>query len=450
MNPATGIPHIHVGICTRPEVRFDLRGAFVSDVIPEPPEGSWRARCIDGKIVLDREGPISGSCPSIIFSPTRPGDAFILRDVTIGVQFHWERKEDQQFPGKLRLECSEGNVVASNIVDIEQYLASVISSEMSASASPALLRAHAIASRSWLLAQLADAQQRKRSQSASPPHVENATERLKWYDREDHDLFDVCADDHCQRYQGTTKATSAAVGEAVRATCGQVLTYGGGLCDARFSKCCGGVTEAFENVWAPENKPYLVPVLDEHITNAPPDLSDEAVVRGWIESRPPAYCNTRDSRFLTNVLHGYDRETGDFFRWNQSYEQDELAGIVRRRSGIDFGQMIDLIPAGRSASGRLVRLTIVGTKRKFTIGKELEIRRTLSDSHLYSAAFVVEKSGVKNGIPSRFNLRGAGWGHGVGLCQIGAAAMGEQGFPHEAILSHYFPLAGITQWYKGS
>jgi stage II sporulation protein D len=280
---------------------------------------------------------------------------------------------------------------------------------------------------------------------------------IKWYDHEAHKNFDVCADDHCQRYQGITRASTSRAIEAVSATRGEVLMYEGKICDARFSKCCGGAFEEFQNCWENVRHPYLIGQRDSQTTNKLPDLTIEAEADKWIRTSPVAFCNTQDKKILSQVLNNYDQETADFYRWKVSYSQEELSELIHKRSGIDFGKIIDLIPVERGTSGRLVRLKIVGTLRTLTIGKELEIRRTLSNSHLYSSAFVVDKEYKEEDreykeeeqkIPSRFILTGAGWGHGVGLCQIGAAVMGEKGYKYEEILSHYYPGSMIERQYK--
>ena len=335
-------------------------------------------------------------------------------------------------------------MTAIDIVPVEDYLASVISSEMSATASLELLKAHAVISRSWLLAQLD-----KRGAKAAPSKMETDTERIVWYDRDNHDQFDVCADDHCQRYQGITRQTTPTVDQAVEATRGLVLTNkDGGLCDARFSKCCGGVFEEFENCWEPVHHHYLEVRRDSPAPNDYPDLTKEENARQWILSAPEAFCNTTDSVILGQVLNNYDQETNDFYRWTVEYSQNEIAELIKNRSGIDFGAILALEPVERGTSGRLIRMRIVGSKKTLVIGKELEIRRTLSTSHLFSSAFVVEAGEAgADGAPVSFTLRGAGWGHGVGLCQIGAAVMGAKGYPYTDILSHYFPGADLTTLY---
>jgi SpoIID/LytB domain protein len=310
---------------------------------------------------------------------------------------------------------------------------------MSATAMPEFLKTHAIISRSWVLVQIARRSKRKVT-SAPYKHICTETEQIQWFDHEDHNLFDVCADDHCQRYQGMTRIVSPSVKEAVDDTRGMVLTYNGNICDARFSKCCGGVTEAFENVWEPAHHPYLTSVTDA-MQPLSLNLSDEMQAKEWILSAPPSFCNTTEKKISEQVLNHYDLETPDFFRWRREYGHKELTQLIAARSGIDFGNIINLIPLERGASGRIVRLRIEGTRRNMIVGKELLIRRWLSPSHLYSSAFVVEKT------DTAFILHGAGWGHGVGLCQIGAAAMCTKGFSCRQILSHYYPGSSIETIY---
>ena len=357
--------------------------------------------------------------------------------------------------------ASKGSqLVVINEIDVERYLTSVISSEMSATASKALLKAHAVISRSWVLAQigpstsrseqgshdpLSDTSSSGKQSSSSDAMQESENLRIRWYDHDDHTLFDVCADDHCQRYQGVTRASTPIVEEAVHETAGEVLLYAGTLCDTRFSKCCGGVTEQFESCWEPVPHPYLRAVRDGAET-AFPDLTQEEEADRWIRQTPAAYCHTRDAAILRQVLNSYDQETTDFYRWQVQYTQEELSELIARKSGFHVGQVVDLVPIERGPSGRIVRLEIRGTARSVVIGKELEIRRTLSETHLYSSAFVVEKGAVSHGIPTSFRLIGAGWGHGVGLCQIGAAVMGAQGFDYRQILMHYYPGATLQRY----
>lgn len=350
-----------------------------------------------------------------LFLPDRQDAFFTLKDVTIGIGFHWERNEEQTFRGALELQMEDGLIRAVNVLPVEAYLASVISSEMSANASLELLKAHAVISRSWLLAMMQKAESRTKGEHVPSFHEQVGVDSIiRWYDSEAHTGFDVCADDHCQRYQGITRQLNPNVEKAIEATRGQVLTYDGKICDARFSKCCGGMTELFESCWESVHHPYLVAKHDP-------------------------YCNTTDQRILRQVLNSYDQETVDFYRWTVRYTTEELSELVRRKSGIDFGRIFDLVPVERGASGRLIRLRIVGEKRSVTVGKELEIRKWLSESHLYSSAFEVEKTA------DGFVLHGRGWGHGVGLCQIGAAVMGEKGIPYTAILTHYYPHAELTK-----
>jgi len=369
--------------------------------------------------------------------------------VVIGINFHWERKEDQQFKGSLEFIVENEKLTAINILPLEDYLISVISSEMSAASSLELLKAHAIISRSWILAQIKKGKELKEASETYQSSSETADEYIRWYDREDHQNFDVCADDHCQRYQGITRQSTALVEKAVSETRGMLLMYDGKICDARFSKSCGGISETFENVWEPEVHPYLQSVVDnpESPVGFETDLTREAAAEKWIRNNPAAFCNTHDKEILSQVLNDYDQETTDFYRWELHYMQEDLAELVSRKTGHDFGAIVDLIPVERGKSGRLIKLKIVGTKFTMTIGKELEIRKILSESHLYSSAFVIDKLNITDGIPGEFRLTGAGWGHGVGLCQIGAAMMGAQGYKYDEILMHYFRGATISKEY---
>ena len=368
------------------------------------------AYLLDGKPFIG-EYTFTSSDRKRCFISQSPDASFTLKNVTIGIGFHWERKEEQTFCGALELMPEEGMLIAVNVLPVETYLASVISSEMSANASLELLKAHAVISRSWLLAMMTNARTGK-----SFHEQLSADTVIRWYDSEAHRGFDVCADDHCQRYQGITRQTTPRVVDAIGATRGLVLTYEGKICDARFSKCCGGMTEVFESCWEQVRHPYLV-------------------------AKPDPYCHTSDIRVLSQVLNNYDQETADFYQWTVRYTADELSELICRKSGIDFGRIHSLVPLQRGPSGRIVTLRIVGEKRAVTVGKELEIRKWLSESHLYSSAFTVEQT------PEGFILHGKGWGHGVGLCQIGAAVMGEQGIPYQEILSFYYPGAELTkQW----
>ena len=434
-------PKIKVGIMSAAEVKFILDGDFhVSDTTVS---GSQVATT-DGKSIIWNNKEYT----ELFFEPANDEVSFWLEDVTIGVNFHWERKENQTFRGALRLIVEHGALCPVNVLSVEEYLLSVISSEMSATASLELLKAHAVISRSWLLAQMDKSKKLAAGATKYCACTQTEDELVKWYDREDHFNFDVCADDHCQRYQGITRASTQKVRDAIKATWGEVLTYDGELCDARFSKSCGGVYEEFENCWEPKHYDYLVARLDGADEMNFPDLTVEENAREWILNAPEAYCNTTDKKILSQVLNNYDQETTDFYRWKVEYTQDELSKLVKERSGVDYGKILDLEPIARGTSGRLYRLKIVGDKKTQIIGKELEIRRTLSPSHLYSSAFVVEKQDVDaDGVPQKFIIRGAGWGHGVGLCQIGAAVMGEKGYNYKEILLHYFINADINKLY---
>ena len=435
---------------------------------------------------------------------------FTLKGVEIGKGFHWQRRQDQSFRGSLRLIAREGRVIAINVVGIEDYLQCVIASEMSPTAGFEFLKAHAVISRSWLLAQL-DKRDEVREEGYSAVDRDTPDELIRWQDREDHQYYDFCADDHCQRYQGIPMAKIAGqagndggvsanpdttfsvmpgltghlatadpamirkTARVIEATWGQVLWYDGRVCDARFSKCCGGALEEFKYCWENKEVPYLKYARD-YASGEDVDLRGEQSARRWILSKPRAFCNTRSSRLLGQVLKDYDSETKDFYRWKVEYTSEELRQIILERTGEDYGQILDLIPLERGVSGRICRLKIVGSKKTKIIGKELEIRKTLSSSHLYSSAFIVEKvcgpehreekvcaaahqskfkSAAKQSFfeaaegqtPAKFVLYGAGWGHGVGLCQIGAAAMGDRGYDYCTILAHYYPNSELKTLY---
>lgn len=434
-------PKVEVGILSGKEIKFSLKGKFIS---PKGKISGEETACFQaGEIAWGNM-----LYNEVTFIPTHPDCVFELEDVTIGINFHWERKENQCFKGALKLIIEEEKITAVNIVGVEDYLTSVISSEMSATASPELLKAHAVISRSWLLAQINKNKALKEKKTDYLTCHQTEEELIRWYDREDHTHYDVCADDHCQRYQGITRASTQAVREAIEATRGKVLTYNEEICDARFSKCCGGAFEEFAYCWEKKHLPYLSKQRDSKTETYLPDLSVETEAGKWIRNKPTAFCNTTDKEVLGQVLNNYDQETSDFYRWEVFYTQKELADLIRRRSGIDFGEIIDLQPLARGTSGRIWKLRIVGTKRSMIIGKELEIRRTLSESHLYSSAFVVDKFSVSfEHIPQVFRIVGAGWGHGVGLCQIGAAVMAEQGYSYDEILLHYYSGAEIEVFY---
>jgi len=440
-------PHLRIGIMYEPEIIFRLNETYLLAPNGVPYKGIQKVNFLDGQIWLNDE-LIDEKI--ILFEPVRYHEAsFELNDVTIGIQFHWERKEDQTFKGSLEIGVEDEKLTAINILPLEDYLVSVISSEMSATSNMELLKAHAIISRSWLLAQTEKGKSIKETGKTYQSISETLVEYIRWYDREDHLNFDVCADDHCQRYQGITRQLTPAVEQAVAHTSGMLLMHDGKICDARFSKSCGGISETFENVWEPEAHPYLQSIVDN--PSLPEgyhaDLTNEDAAQKWIRNTPEAFCNTHDKEVLSQVLNDYDQETTDFYRWKLTYQQADLAELIARKSGRDFGAILDLIPVERGLSGRLKKLKIVGSKLILTIGKELEIRKTLSESHLYSSAFVVDKQNIVDGIPAEFVLTGAGWGHGVGLCQIGAAMMGAKGYKYDEILLHYFRGASISKEY---
>lgn len=444
MNP---VPQVRVGIMNEPEIEFVLNGNYT--VAGATVTGPQKVKCSD-----DQRVEWNGArYKDLYFAPVQEATcSFTLRQVTIGVSFHWRRQEDQRFRGALHLIVENGKITPINVLSVEDYLLSVISSEMSANASLELLKAHAVISRSWLLAQIQKSDSEKNCTAEACQDVETADcehETLKWWDRDDHVNFDVCADDHCQRYQGITRATTETVEKAIKDTWGQVLMYDGQLCDARFSKSCGGVYEEFENCWEPVHHNYLVARRDSENEMDFPDLSREDQAAEWILSNPPAFCNTSDAEILSQVLNDYDQETKDFYRWKVEYTQEQLADLIKRRTGDDYGRIKRLEPVARGTSGRLYKLKIVGEKMTKTIGKELAIRYALSESALYSSAFVVEYHDCDTeGYPAKIALRGAGWGHGVGLCQMGAAVMGAKGYHYQEILLHYFIGATIRSLYE--
>ncbi len=431
-------PKINVGILAQEELQFSFSGAFSygdSEIRP----GDYSAVIIDEKIVFSDGSGAKFNAGSFLFVPESTDSFFELKSVTIGVDFHWEQQENQRFKGSLKLVQENGNVRAINIINLEEYLKSVISSEMSSTSSMELLKAHAVISRSWLLAQVEKTKSITSGGGLYQASFETENKITRWYDREDHANFDVCADDHCQRYQGITKIQSENACKAVEETFGEVLVFEGNICDTRFSKCCGGISEDFENAWEPVRHSYLTKVTDSGFGDTTcVDLRAEVEAGLWIRNRPQAFCNTTDQKVLGQVLPDFDQKTADFFRWKVEYSQNTISAIIKKRSGIDFGEIVRLEALKRGHSSRIIELKITGTKKTVTVGKELEIRKWLSESHLYSSAFVVDHLEIKNGIPQKLLLTGAGWGHGVGLCQIGAAVMGEKGFSYSEILNHYF------------
>ena len=466
-------PEISVGIVCAQDMKFSLNTLYMAK--GEMVSGNQEVMFKDGGIEWN-----GNVYQELTFVPQEPLASFSLFEVIIGINFHWERKETQIFSGTLKLIVDEGRLCAINILPLEDYLISVISSEMKATASLEFLKAHAVISRSWFLAQI---EKRKRMAKEGADggffsFKKTGNQIVRWYDREDHTMFDVCADDHCQRYQGITKASEEKVVEAVRSTCGEVLNYDSKICDARFSKCCGGVTETFSTCWEDMDKPYLISKKDyiksdeaeiadlESVADAlTVDLTDEKEATKWICSTPRSFCGTKNKRILSQILNNYDQETTDFYRWKVEYSQERITEIVNANMKVDVGEVVDLVPVKRGGSGRLELLKIVGTNKTITIGKELEIRRVLSETHLFSSAFVVEKMFSPNPrihqfvsddseeptkevlIPDGFILHGAGWGHGVGLCQIGAAVMGERGYSYDDILLHYYVGAQLDKKY---
>jgi len=443
-------PNVSVAILASNEIRFELHGNFECSCNRINCKGKYVAKYDGSVITIENNDGINTIENNAVFSTTNFDlDTFVIRDVVIGKNFHWEKKETQRFQGSLKFLIEDGVLTAVNILPIEKYLSSVISSEMNATSSEELLKAHSIVSRSWLLAQMDKSKIINESDEDYESVIETENELIKWSDKEEHKLYDVCADDHCQRYQGITKLVAHNAQKAVAMTRGLVLKYEDKICDTRFSKSCGGISESFQNVWEPVEHPYLQKIVDYKYEpeEFDLDLTKEKAADKWIRSNPPSFCNTTDEQILSQVLVDFDQTTKDFYRWRVEYTQEEISNLINKKSKYNFGDILDLIPVERGDSGRLIKLKIVGSNKTLTIGKELEIRKVLSESHLYSSAFVIDKGEVINGVPKSFTLIGAGWGHGVGLCQIGAAVMGEMGYAFDVILLHYFKDVQIKKHY---
>ncbi len=443
MNNDSKIPsNPEVGILSEKTIDFFLHGEFTGNDQVKIREGNYKVTISGNEMtMLDANKKNIFSGKSIILHPVEPARShFRLNRVKIGRDFHWERHQKAHFRGGLKFLYTQRTIHAINIIDIEEYLKSVISSEMNANSPVEFLKAHAVISRSWLVAQIKKRLSQAKTAKVPKKNIskEPQSEHIKWYDREDHKLYDVCADDHCQRYQGITKITSDKINQVIDETAGQVLTYNGQICDTRFSKCCGGMSEAFQYAWEPRHFHYLSPVRDNNDESGEKkwNLQDEQQFRSWVQNNPPAFCNWSDTDELKKILPDFDLETTDFFRWEVEYDAEELTEIFRQKTGLDIGLIKGFRPVERGYSGRLSKLEIIGSKTNIVIGKELEIRKSLSKSHLYSSAFIVEQDNPVS--PEKFILKGAGWGHGVGLCQIGAARMASLGYTCEQILLHYY------------
>lgn len=436
-------PIINVGICSNNEIYLNFTNEYYIKDIGVLLYGKYKTTINSNEVhILDSGNNLIYKNSNIEILPSNAKkNTFDIENVTIGINFHWEKKENQKFKGQLKLIIEENLITAINCVKIEDYLLSVISSEMNANAPVEYLKTHAIISRSWVLSRI---QGNKQPISEFKDLNEK---RIKWYGREEHLNFDVCADDHCQRYQGVRRATTQNVVNAINQTRGLVLYYGDEVCDARFSKCCGGVSEDFEHVWEDAHVGYLRAIKDSADNNIDIDLTKEETVKEWITSEPESFCNLTDKRLLSTVLNDYDLTTTNFYRWHIKYTQNELSEIIKEKSGIDFGKILQLIPLKRGRSGRIYELKVIGTQTSYTFGKELEIRKILSKSHLYSSAFITEYSLGNDNIPTQFDIYGAGWGHGVGLCQIGAVKMVEQAYTYKSILEHYFKGISIKKIY---
>jgi len=438
------IQKINIGILSGEEISIDLLGDFSINKSNEKITGKCIVNFERNVVKLKCNNKIYTKEKDFLLTPSYyETEMFRLNNVKIGMDFHWEQQKNLMYQGSLKFVINEEELTAINIINIDDYLRSVISSEMSPKNSVEFLKAHAIVSRSWLISQLLN------KGKTQMEFTNNSDEHIVWHDKNDHNLFDVCADDHCQRYQGISKIRNENVDKAIKLTKGLVLTFDKKVLDARYSKCCGGKTELFENVWEPTPSTGLQSIFDYKY---PPDeyernLTDEKCARRWFLDRPKSFCDTDDENLLDNILVDFDKKTQNFFRWQIIYSQKDIAALINKNLGMDFGRILDLQPIKRGESGRLIKLKIIGEKKTLTIGKELEIRRVLSEKHLYSSAFFVEKEDIKNNVPQKFILNGAGWGHGVGLCQIGAAVMAGQNYRFDEILLHYFPQAKIEKAY---
>ncbi|MCM1312243.1 MAG: SpoIID/LytB domain-containing protein [Bacteroides sp.] len=437
-------PKVSVGIVHAHKIQFRLNSTYYAE--GNKTGGEQEAECKNGHVAWNGK-----LYEELVFNPETEASSFSISDVTIGINFHWERKEAQTFRGALKLVVTENKLCAINILPVEEYLKSVVSSEMNAAASVEFLKAHAVISRSWLIAQMEkrQASRKESKKKAESRQIESDSLIVRWYDQENHSLFDVCADDHCQRYQGITRISKKNAVEAVENTRGEVLTFQNEICDARFAKCCGGITELFGTCWEDGQKPYLIAKRDSQDNQASLPLPNEEEMAEWIRESPDAFCNTADTEILQQVLNSYDLETKDFYRWTVEYTQEEISQLICRKLGMDFGRILDMVPIQRGRSGRISLLAIIGEKHRINIGKELEIRRVLSENHLKSSAFIVEKeyAPTNDRVPSKFKIKGAGWGHGVGLCQIGAAVMGSRGYKYDEILMHYYHGSRIRKMY---
>ncbi len=334
--------------------------------------------------------------------PRRQDSPFYLHDIPIGRGFHWERHERLSYRGELHLFASRGDgLTAMNRIPLETYIRSTVFSEMGPDLPDAFLAAQAVAARSTVLA------------TANRHHRGEG--------------FHLCNDDHCQCYQGVLREPQV-ISPALGETEGEILVSNGRPVDARYAKCCGGVSETYEAVWGGEGHPYFISRPCGEFETA--DLTQEQNMQEFLSQRAPAFCN--------DELHAYPERWREesYFRWQREYNASELQTLIEAKVGIEVGTVRELRPIKRGASGRILILEIVGSKQTLRIYRELEIRRVLFLSHLPSSCFIVETEGKG---PDKFRLIGAGWGHGVGLCQLGAAAMAHKGRSKQRILEHYYP-----------
>jgi len=447
MNLELRHPTVKVGIFSNEKIEFSLYGDYSAQGFKHNFDGIIKAEIKNNKIIISYDKRTIKVDSKIQFNPTNEIlEYFLFKEIQVGEKFHWENKEQERFRGSLLLKKWQNKILVINVIKIEDYLRSVISSEMSDKLTLQALKTHAVVSRSWLLNHI---NTKQKITKIKEPNQKDTAEHITWIKQQEHENYDVCASDHCQRYHGITKLSTGMALKAVNETEGLVLTYKDNICDTRYSKCCGGITESFENVWEPTKIEYLTSVIDYKYEpeNYSLNFNDENCVSKWILNSPPAFCNRNDKEMLSNILVDYDQSTNDFYRWEVKYDQKTISKLINENTNFDFGDIVDLVPGQRGDSGRLITLKIVGSKKTLIIGKELEIRRILSPTHLYSSAIIIEKQNIKDGLPQTFIIKGAGWGHGVGLCQIGAAVMSATGYKFDEILSHYFSKATLKKIY---
>lgn len=370
-----------------------------------------------GEIELD--GQKLGSTVRIVLDTNNTSSHITVSNIMIGIQFHWQKHEDLDYRGIIEVGFNnQGKLVVINEIDLENYLVSVNSSEMTSDCPIGLLESQTVVARNTVLATMGK-------------HHYNTN-------------FHLCSDDHCQCYHGKKREQQVSR-QAVENTWGRILLHGDEICDARYSKICGGIMEDYRYVWENRDIPYMVSGIDsDEEINYPANTEETA--KELIDTSLPAYCNTDLHKLPENLANLYS--TQNLFRWEVTYPREELESLISEKTGKDIGELQDIIPLERGDSGRLIYINLVGSDKTLKIGKELEIRRVLSKSHLYSSCFYVRKEMGTDGKVSRFILKGAGWGHGVGLCQVGATVMASKKIPYQKILEHYYKNTNLVSLYS--